>query len=192
MPLIRDLCAVVPPVPALAPHIYTGIESIVSQATTKSAATRRTTPKQAVSVEPNALVVLAIAASYLARTYDQLEFEDSLETLIAAAPALLAKHSAPEPEDLADEVAEALERADEEDWKNMAWYTNMQSVLGQKQTHSNLLEDEYADSDQDFAQVRVGGGEMAMYAVDWSSEKLKRDYQAWEKGIRERIKISKR
>jgi hypothetical protein len=188
MPLIRDLCAVVPPVPALAPHIYTGIESIIAESAPKSTPAHRAAPKRAPTIDPSDLVLLAIAATYLARTYDQLESDDSLDELVATAPALLTKHSAPEPDDLAEEVAGVLGRADEEEWTSMAWYTNMQSVLGQNTTNGHILDDQDDESGDDLNQVRVGGGEMAMYAEDWGSEKRKREYQTWERGIRERIK----
>jgi len=136
--------------------------------------------------------VLAMAATYLARTYDQpsQDGETVFEEFMGAIPAILAKHQIEESEQLEEDVLAMLERADLEGWAAMEWYENMQTVLEQSKTNGLPLEEE--DEEEEDGPVRVGGGEMAMYAEDWGGEKKRREYVAWEKGIRSRIKSMNR
>lgn len=84
-------------------------------------------------------------------------------------------------------------RAEEESWMELEFFTNMRQVTQTNDLDSSMDatraendSDEASETEGTFSQR--GGGEMAMYTIDWLSEKRKKEYQIWEKGIRERIK----
>jgi hypothetical protein len=98
-----------------------------------------------------------------------------------------------------------LARAESENWREMEWYVNVLAIVDHDETTNgdamtargrrwrragNDDSDESNDDDDNDSEEigKLGGGEMTMYATDWLTTKRRREYKAWEKGMRERIR----
>jgi hypothetical protein len=186
MRYIRTLCATLALPPRLAPHLFTGTATLVREIADNGL-------PFAIEKLPALVFVtvsVAMSGSKGGETWSSEARQEEAHALV--------RHTTPlkvETEVFGQQVEMFKAQAEKERWKRMEWYLNMLLMLdddtavigdGSARRNGDGLEGDDSD-DFDDGIGKLGGGEMTMYATDWLTPKRRREYKAWEKGIKERI-----
>jgi origin recognition complex subunit 6 len=201
MPAIRVLARTFAH-PAVSPHVYTGVESLLpllaqlsSGAETPSARSRRSTaPLPAVSEIKLCSLVVAVFLYVLVRVLDaevtaeqyDLQRDLAVRTLLSAADV-----KSVESAHLVTETEEMMATAQQEGWLEMEWFLNV--VLGEEggEEMEGVEKTLPAQGSGSTSRKRrmgggsayVGLGTMLQEATDYLGEQRREEYKTWKAGI---------
>ena len=200
MPAIRVLARTFAH-PAVSPHVYTGVESLLpllaqlsSGAETPSARSRRSTaPLPAVTEIKLCGLVVAVFLYVLVRVSDEevtteqydAQRDLAVRTLLEAAEVKSVGFA-----DLVTETEEMMATAQQEGWLEMEWFLNV--VLGEEGEEMEGVETTLPaqGSGSTSRNRRMGGGSayvglgtMLQEATDYLSEQRREEYKTWKAGI---------
>lgn len=195
--------------PNAAPHIYTGVESIVPLLARMSAAVAETPskrPRRAASALPAAnsdlsnsrvLGLIAVLLFYvLSRMMDKdITPEQYLEWRSKAVSTLLKSPPGKDisEEDLSVEIEQLMPMAQEEGWLQMEWFLNVlppdagEEMEGVEMTDGHATMGAKSRGLKDGGSDYIGLGTMIQDATDYLSERQREDYRIWKAGILARV-----
>lgn len=207
MPCIRTLVKKFS-YPLAAPHIYTGVESILplmarmaaAAAETPSKRPRRAAnatqaPMAAVSDTKKFALVVVVFLYVLARMMDQnvtpeqyIERRDTAVRILIELPA--AKHVAYS--ELSPETEDLMIVAQQEGWLQMEWYLNIAPVKDAGEMEGVEMTDENISSStlvgpRNGGSDYIGLGTMLQDTTDYLGERQQQDYKTWKAKIMARV-----
>ncbi|KAF2121028.1 origin recognition complex, subunit 6 [Lophiotrema nucula] len=204
MPTIRALAKAFD-TPSAAPHVYTGVESILPLLARMTAAAQETPskrPRRAAAVQANIsdvseskiLALVAVIFFYvLSRMADQditpEQFEEWRNKAVAT---LLRSRTVVDEEDILAEVESLMPTAQEEGWLQMEWFLNVypvddgEEMEGVEMSGGSIAQGKTKGL-RDLGSEYIGLGTMMQDATDYLSERHRAEYKRWEAQIMSRI-----